>query len=136
MTTASTGRTLLLRDGALNTSAVIAAMRTTGFRIAGQTVDVTDKDSPSQHRELLAGAGASSVTVTAAGLLAGNSQSQTLVTRVLARSVDTYRLEFDNGDSIVGPFQLTQFEAAGDYNKEQTYSLTLESAGELTFTGV
>ena len=110
-------------------------MRTTGFRIDGQTVDVTDKDSPSQHRELLAGAGASSVTVTAAGLLTGNAQTQALVTRTLTRSTDTYRLEFDNGDTIVGAFQLTRFEAAGAYDKEQTYALTLESAGELTFTG-
>lgn len=133
---ARTGRTLLLRDGALGSSTVIAAMRTTGFKIAGQTVDVTDKDSPSQHRELLAGAGVSSVTVSAAGLLTGVTQTQTLVTRTLTRSVDTYRIEFDNGDSIVGPFQLVQFEATGEYNKEQTYALTLESAGELTFTGV
>lgn len=135
MPTARTGRTLLLRDGGLSSSTIIAAMRTTSFRIEGQSVDVTDKDSPSQHRELLAGAGVSSVTISAAGLLTGSTQTQTLVTRALTRTTDTYRLEFDNGDVITGAFQLTRFEAAGDYNREQTYALTLESAGELTFTG-
>ena len=132
---AKSGRTLLIRDGSLSSSAIIAAMRTTGFRIDGQTVDVTDKDSPGQHRELLAGAGVSSLSVSAGGLLTGSAQTHALVTRVLSRSVDTYRLEFDNGDAIVGPFQLTRFEATGDYNREQTYALTLESAGELAFTG-
>lgn len=136
MTTARTGRTLLIRDGLLATSPVIAAMRTTGFRIDGQTIEVTDKDSPSAHRELLGGAGISSMSITAGGLLTGSAQSQTLVTRTLTRSTDSYRLEFDNGDTITGLFQLTRFEATGDYNREQTYSLTLESAGELTFTGV
>jgi hypothetical protein len=53
MATARTGRTLLLRDGLLVSSTLIAAMRTTSFRIEGESVDVSDKDSPSQHRELL-----------------------------------------------------------------------------------
>lgn len=136
MPNARTGRALLLRDGALVGSTLIAAMQTTSFKIEGQSVDVTDLSSPSQHRELLANAGMASVSITAAGLLTGNAQAQTLATRALARSIDTYRLEFDNGDNIVGPFQLVRFEATGDYNREQTYALALESAGELTFTGV
>lgn len=135
MPTARPGRTLLLRDGLLAVSPVIAAMRSTSFRLDGQSVEVTDLSSPSQHRELLAGAGIASLSISAAGLLTGQTQTQTLVSRVLARSVDDYRLEFDNADVITGPFQLTRFEAAGDYSGEQTYSLTLESAGELTFTG-
>jgi TP901-1 family phage major tail protein len=133
-TSTRTGRTLLLKDGLLVGSATIAAMRTTSFRIAGTTVDVTDKDSPSQHRELLAGAGVASVSISAAGLLTGNTQAQTLVTRTLARTADDYRLEFDNGDVITGKFQLVNFEASGEYNREQTYALTLESAALLTFT--
>lgn len=135
-TPARTGRSLLLKDGLLVGATVIAAMRTTSFRIQGESVDVTDKDSPSQHRELLAGAGVTSVSISAAGLLVGSTQSQTLVTRALTRTVNDYRLEFDNGDVITGQFQLVNFEVAGDYNREQTYALTLESAGELTFTGV
>lgn len=134
-TAARTGRTLLLRDGLLSNSTAIAAMRTTSFRLSGDTVDVTDKDSPSQHRELLAAAGSASLSISAAGLLTGNTQTQTLVTRTLARTADDYRIEFDNGDVITGKFQLVNFEATGDYNREQTYALTLESAGQLTFTG-
>lgn len=135
MTTARTGRTLLLKDGLLVSSTAIAAMRTTSFRIQGDSVDVTDKESPNQHRELLAGAGVTAVSISAAGLLTGNAQTQTLVTRALTRSVDNYRLEFDNGDVLTGAFQLVNFEVVGEYNREQTYALTLESAGELTFTG-
>lgn len=131
---ARTGRSLLLADGTGVGATTIAAMRTTSFTIQGAAVDVTDKSSTGQYRELLAGAGVVSVTVSAKGLLSGSTQSQTLVSRALARSVDSYRLTFDNGDVLEGPFQLVHFEAAGDYNGEQTYQLTLESGGNLTLT--
>lgn len=132
---ARTGRTLLLYDGLASTT-LIAAMRSTSFTIQGGSVDVTDKSSSGQYRELLAGAGMVSVTVSAKGLLSGSTQTQTLVGRAIARSVDNYRIVFDNGDILEGGFQLVQFEASGDYNGEQTYQLTLESGGALTFTTV
>jgi TP901-1 family phage major tail protein len=130
---ARTGRSLLLYDG-LASDTLIAAMRTTSFTIQGAAVDVTDKSSNGQYRELLAGAGTVSVSVSAKGLLSGTAQTQTLVSRAIARSVDNYRLVFDNGDILEGAFQLVQFEASGDYNGEQTYQLSLESGGALTFT--
>ena len=136
MTTAARlGRNLLIKDGLLVGSATIAAMRETSFTINGASVDVTDKDSVNQYRELLAGAGTVSVRLTARGLLHGNAQAQTLVSRAIARSLDDYRLEFDNGDNITGKFQLTSFDASGAFDGEQVYSLTFESGGALTFTG-
>ena len=135
-TAAKLGRNLLIRDGLLGGSTVIAAMRETSFTINGATVDVTDKDSVNQYRELLAGAGVVSVKLTARGLLHGNAQAQTLVGRALARSLDDYRLEFDNGDNITGKFQVSSFEASGNYDGEQIYTLTFESGAALTFTGV
>lgn len=131
---ARTGRSLLLADGTGGGATTIAAMRTTRFTIQGQAVDVTDKSSPSQYRELLAGAGTVSVSVSARGLLSGAVQSQTLVSRAIARSLDSYRITFDNGDVLEGSFQIVQFEAAGEYDGEQTYQLALESGGALTFT--
>jgi TP901-1 family phage major tail protein len=133
---ARTGRTLLIADGTGGSAVTIAAMRSTNFTIQGKAIDVTDKSSGGQYRELLASAGVVSVTVGAKGLLSGSTQTQTLVNRAISRSVDNYRITFDNGDTLEGPFQLVQFEAAGDYNNEQTYQLTFESGGTLTFTTV
>ncbi|MBI3419257.1 MAG: phage tail protein [Proteobacteria bacterium] len=117
-TSARTGRTLLV------------------FTIQGAAVDVTDKSSPGQFRELLASAGAVNVSISAKGVLSGSTQSQTLVSRALNRSVDTYTIAFDNGDTLSGPFQIVQFEAAGSYNDEQTYQIGFESGGSLGFTTV
>ncbi len=131
---AKSGRLFLLRDGSGGSAPVIAALRSTSFTISGDSVDVTDKDSPSQFRELLSGAGVVSVSISASGLLHGNSQTHTLITRTLNRSGNVYRLEFDNGDVLEGSFQIVNFEASGQYDKEQTYNISLESAGAITFT--
>ena len=83
---ARTGRTLLIADGTGGGATVIAAMRSTNFTIQGKAVDVTDKSSTGQYRELLASAGTVSVTVGAKGLLSGSTQTQTLVNRAISRN--------------------------------------------------
>lgn len=131
----SKGRTLLLKTGSGGSAVTVAAMRTTRFVVSGETVDATHKDSAGM-RTLLDAAGVAKLTISAAGLLSGSAQATDFITKALGRTLDAYRLEFDNGDVIEGSFQTVQFEAAGDYNGEQTYALTLESSGALTVTAV
>ncbi|MGB4101345.1 MAG: phage tail tube protein [Alphaproteobacteria bacterium] len=133
MTAASQGRTMLLRDGTGGSAPVIGALRQTLFQAAGTTVDVTDRGSAGQFRELLPAAGTMRVRIEAAGLLQGAAQSAVLMARVLARSVNSYRLDYNNGDVLSGPFQMTLFVVRGDVGGEQNYQLTLESAGALSF---
>ncbi len=133
MTAASQGRTMVLRDGTGVGAPVIGALRQTGFQAAGAAVEVTDRGSAGQYRELLPGAGIARVRIEAAGLLQGASQSGVLMARVLARSVNSYRLDYNNGDVLSGSFQLTSFAVRGDVGGEQSYQLTLESAGALSF---
>jgi len=129
----SKGRSLLLKTGSGGSAVTVAAMRSTKFVVNGETVDATSKDSAGM-RVLLADGGVSRLTVSANGLLSGHVQATDFLNRALARSLDPYRIEFDNGDVIEGSFQLASFEAMGDYNGEQTYALTLESSGTLTVT--
>lgn len=129
----SKGRSLLLKTGSGGSAVTVAAMRSTKFAVNGEAVDATTKDSAGM-RVLLADGGVSRLTVSANGILSGSTQATDFINRALTRSLDAYRLEFDNGDVIEGSFQLTSFEATGDYNGEQTYALTLESSGTLTVT--
>jgi TP901-1 family phage major tail protein len=129
------GRDFLLKVGTGGPAVTVGAMRTTRFTVNGEAVDVTNKDSAG-WRELLAGAGKASVTVQASGLLSGNAQASDFVSRVIAKSLDAYTVIFDNGDKLEGSFQCASFEAAGEHDGEQTYSLTLESAGAITLTAV
>lgn len=126
---AQLGRSFTLKIG----STAIAAMRSTSFTVNGETVDVTTKDSAGM-RELLAAAGVASLSISASGILSANAQATDFVAAVVARSLATYELTFDNGDKISGLFQVTSFQASGDYNGEQTYSASLESSGALTVT--
>ena len=129
----SKGRTLLLKTGTGGGAVTVAAMRTTRFVVNGETVESTNKDSAGM-RTLLDAAGVAKLTVSAAGLLSGSAQATDFITKTLNRTLDAYRLEFDNGDVIEGSFQTVQFEVAGDYNGEQTYALTLESSGSLALS--
>ena len=131
----SKGRSLLLKIGSGGSAVTVAAMRSTKFAVNGETVDATSKDSAGM-RTLLADGGVAKLSVSATGLLSGSAQATDFINRTLTRSLDAYRIEFDNGDVIEGSFQLTSFEVSGDYNGEQTYSLSLESSGSLTVAAV
>jgi predicted secreted protein len=45
-----------------------------------------------------------------------------------------YQLVFGNADTIDGSFKITSYERSGEFNGEETYSITLESSGQITFT--
>jgi len=126
---ASTGRGFLLRTGPGGTGATIAGLRSTGFTVAGETVDVTTKDSPNNLRELLAGAGVSSLSVSGAGVLQNGTQEIFFINQVKDRLLATYSLVFGTGYVIAGAFQVTNFEVTGEHNGEATYSVGLESSG-------
>jgi TP901-1 family phage major tail protein len=132
---AQKGRDFLLKLGTGGGAITVAAMRTTRLAINGETVDATNKDSAG-WRELLAGGGKVSVSVRAAGILSGSAQATDFAGRAIARSLDSYTVVFDNGDTLAGSFQCASFEAAGEHGGEQTYELTLESSGVLTLTTV
>jgi len=128
---AQLGRSFTLKVGVGGTA--VAAMRSTSFAVNGETVDATTKDSAGM-RELLAAGGSASMSISASGLLSANAQATDFVAAVIARTLATYELTFDNGDKISGSFQVTNFQAGGEYNGEQTYSISLESSGALTVT--
>ncbi len=111
----------------------IGGMRTTGMTLNGEEVDVTTKDSVNQWRELLAGAGMVSMTISAAGVFIDNNNVITVRGYVIARTLNTFVLEFESGDTYTGSFQVTNFEHAGEFNGEVTYSITLESSGVIVF---
>ena len=130
---AQVGRNFLLKVGVGGSPVTVAGMRTTSLSVNGDTVDTTNKDS-NGVRELLAGAGVSSMSISASGILSASAQATTFITAVLARTIDAYTLLFDNDDKIEGNWQCVSFDASGEYNGEQTYSLQLQSSGTLTTT--
>ena len=133
---AGKGRSFLLKSGdgeASEAFTTIAGMRTNSFSMGNETVDVTTKDSAG-WRELLANAGTKSATVSGSGVFTDGVTQIGEQTKFLAGTINNYELIFENGDVLSGAFQITSFEYAGDYNNEQSFSVSYESSGAITYT--
>jgi TP901-1 family phage major tail protein len=131
---AEKGSAFLLKvgDGAMSpTYSTVAGLRTTQLSINGESVVITNKASGG-WRELLSGAGTRSVSVAGSGVFTGSAAEARLKGNALAGLLDDYELSFESGDRMRGKFLLTRLDYAGDYNGERSYTLALESSGQVT----
>ena len=130
---AEKGSAFLLKvgdGGAPPAYATVAGMRTTQMSVNGEAVNVTSKDS-GQWRELLSGAGVRSVSVAASGIFTGSVAETRIKANALGGLLDDYELSFESGERMRGRFLVARLDYSGDYNGERTYSLSLESSGEV-----
>lgn len=115
----------------------IAGLRDTSLTINETEVDVTSKDDAG-IRQLLDGNILRSVSVSGTGVLKDDAVMATLRTAALAGThIDlTVVIPGDStaGGSYTGFFRITSFEESGTHDGEQQYSLSLASAGAVTFT--
>lgn len=128
---AQSGAAFLLKvtdGGAPPTFNTVAGLRTTQMSIAGQAVTITTKDSAG-WRDLLSGAGARTVSVSAAGVFMGSAAETRIRGNALNGTLDTYQLSFEDGSRMQGQFLVQKLEYAGDYNNERSYTIQLESSG-------
>ena len=109
----------------------VAGLRTTQLSVNGEAVNVTSKDSGG-WRELLSGAGTRSVSVAGSGIFTGSAAEARVKTNALTGLLDDYELSFESGERMRGRFLVTRLDYAGDYNGERTYTLALESSGEVS----
>lgn len=133
---AQKGREVLVKvdtDG-LGTFVTIGGGRSKAISFNSETVDVTDSDSVNQWRELLAGAGIRSATITLSGIFKDSATEEDVRGYFFAHSIDDYQFIMPDFGTVEGLFQCTALDYAGEYNGEATYSMTFESGGELTWT--
>jgi TP901-1 family phage major tail protein len=128
---AQSGAAFLLKisDGAATpTYQTVAGLRTTQMTVSGELVVVTSKNSGG-WRDLLSGAGARSVSVSAAGIFLGSAAEIRMRNNALGGAIDDYQLSFEDGARMTGRFLVQKLEYAGDFNGERTYTVQLESSG-------
>ena len=130
---AEKGSAFLLKVGDGGTPvayATVAGLRTTQLSVNGEAVNVTSKDSGG-WRELLSGAGVRSVSVSGAGIFTGSASEVRVRNNALAGLIDDYELSFESGERMRGRFLVTRLDYAGDYNGERSYTMSLESSGQV-----
>ena len=138
---AGKGSSFLLKDNSTGTPATIGGLRSTSMTINGEAVDITTKDSNAfissgndKARDLLQGGGVRSMTLSASGVFTDSSTENILRGFAFDGAIQNYDLIFSDGSKISGAFLITSYERAGEFNGEETYSVTLESSNTITYT--
>lgn len=130
------GKDLLVKidmtgDGTFET---VAGLRATRLSFNAETVDVTSLESEGGWRELLAGAGVKSATISGSGVFRDAGTDARARQIFFDGEVPAYQVIIPDFGTVQGRFQLSALEYAGSHNGEATYEMTMVSAGLLTFT--
>ena len=138
---AGKGSSFLLKENSTGTPATVGGLRSTSMTINGEAVDITTKDSNAfissgndKARDLLQGGGVRSMTISASGVFTDSSTENILRGFAFDGAIQNYDLVFSDGSKISGAFLVTSYERAGEFNGEETYSVTLESSNTITYT--
>jgi TP901-1 family phage major tail protein len=129
---AGAGSTFILKQGTAAAGVQVAGMRTTAMTVNNATVDITNKDSAG-WRTLLAAAGVTSMSITAAGVFTNATVEETVRGYAFARTINAFGLVFSNAGKLDGLWYISNYQRDGAFNNEETYSLTLESSGAMTY---
>lgn len=135
--TAQTGRTALVKldntgSGSYQT---VGGVRTRSIKINSEFVDVTTSDSTNQWREGLATAGVKSCEIAVSGVFVDDVYINQVIAFVAACTIRNWQWVQAGIGTFQGSFQVVDFELGADHNGAVTFSFTLQSAGEVTFTG-
>lgn len=133
---AQKGKDLLLKvlDGA--SYVTVAGLRSRRLAFNAQAVDTTTADSAGRWRELLAGAGLKRANVTGAGVFKDAASDALVRAAFFEGTLKTWQVLIPDFGTVTGPFQISALEIGGDHDREVTFDLTLESAGELAFAAL
>lgn len=129
------GRDLLIKmdmtgEGAFET---VAGLRATRLGFNAETVDVTSLESQGGWRELLAGAGVRSASISGSGVFRDAATDGRARQVFFDGEQPRFQVIIPDFGTIEGRFQITALEYAGSYNGEATYEMTMASAGALGF---
>lgn len=116
--------------------ATIAGLRATRLSFNAETVDVTSLESQGGWRELLAGAGVKSATISGSGVFRDANTDERARQIFFDGEIPEFQVVIPDFGTVEGAFQITALEYAGSHNGEATYEVTLASAGALTFTAL
>jgi TP901-1 family phage major tail protein len=123
----------LIGDGQFVT---VAGLRATKIAFNAETVDVTSLNSAGGWRELLAGAGVKSASISGSGVFRDANTDARARQIFFDAEMPNFQVVIPDFGVVQGAFQITAIEYSGNYNGEATYDISLASASVLTFTAI
>lgn len=135
---AQKGKDLLLKVDSTGTGSftTVAGLRSRGIAFNAESVEITHAESAGQWRELLAGGGVRSARVTGAGVFKDGASDALIRSYVFSGTIRNWQVIVPDFGAIEGPFHIAAFELSGRHDGEVSFDVSLESAGELTFTAL
>jgi TP901-1 family phage major tail protein len=130
------GKDLLLKidlDG-LGQFETIAGLRATRISFNAEQVDVTSLESQGGWRELLAGAGVKSASISGSGVFRDQATDERARQIFFDGEQPVFQVLIPDFGIVQGAFQIASIEYAGTVEGEATYEMSMSSAGALTFT--
>ena len=136
--TAQRGRDLLLKigDGATPENfSTVAGLRSTTLTFNATTIDITSAESTDMWRELLA-AGVKSASLAGSGVFKDAASDAALRSAFFNQTCPDFQIVIPSFGTITGPFKLTQLHYDGPHDGEVKITLSLASAGALSFVAL
>lgn len=114
----------------------VAGLRATRISFNTETVDVTSLESAGGWRELLAGAGVKTASISGSGVFRDANTDERARQIFFDAEMPNFQVVVPDFGVVQGPFQITAIDYSGSHNGEATYEMTLASAGALSFTAL
>lgn len=114
----------------------VAGLRTRSLTLNARPVEVTDADSVGAWRELLDGAGTRSLALSGSGVFRDAAADALMRTLFFAQAVRRWAVVVPDFGQFTGPMLMTRLDYGGDFDGEVTFSLAVQSAGEVTFNAL
>ena len=134
--TAQAGKGVLLKigdGGSPETFTSLAGLRAKTLSLNARAVDVTHADSPGRWRELLDGAGVRQAAISGAGIFVDSAADETVRGVFFDQARRSFQVIVPDFGVIEGPFLVTALEYSARHDGEASYSISLSSAGALSF---
>lgn len=114
----------------------IAGLRATRISFNAESVDVTSLESAGGWRELLAGAGVKSASLSGSGVFRDETTDARARQIFFDSEIPDFQVIIPDFGVVEGAFQITSIEYAGSHNGEASYELSMASAGALSFVAL
>jgi TP901-1 family phage major tail protein len=114
----------------------LAGLRASRISFNTETVDVTSLESVGGWRELLAGGGVKTASISGSGVFRDDTTDEWARQIFFDGQVPNFQVVIPDFGIVEGPFQITSLEYAGNYDGEATYEMSFASAGALSFSAI
>lgn len=130
---AQQGRALLVKIASGPGFVTVAGLRARSIQLSAEGADATNADSEGAWREILAGAGVKSAAITGSGIFKDAASDTALRAAFFDGVTPDFQIVVPDFGVIEGPFHIAALEYAGTHDGAATFSVTLNSAGPLSF---